>query len=115
MLIVSFVSKSSALLSRIAFSPIAAARAVTRAALNRRAVLQLTELDDRNLKDIGLIRSDVEGALANSWFSDPSIVLSERSAKRSGNAAEATRAKPSGPAPQAKRPAAAADPIACGA
>ncbi len=39
---------------------------------NRRQVAQLYDLDDRTLKDIGLVRSDVQAALGKSLFSDPS-------------------------------------------
>lgn len=46
-----------------------------RAIAHRRAVGQLLELDDRALKDIGLVRNDVTGALASSIEADPSVVL----------------------------------------
>jgi uncharacterized protein YjiS (DUF1127 family) len=39
---------------------------------SRHQVAQLTDLDDRALKDIGLIRSDVHAALAEPLFRDPS-------------------------------------------
>ncbi len=39
---------------------------------SRREVARLNDLDDRALKDIGLLRSDVHSALAESFFSDPS-------------------------------------------
>ena len=62
-----------------------AARAVGRGAgktvraLNHRgAVHRLTHLDDRALKDIGLTRGDVEGALAQPLLVDPSRVLADR-------------------------------------
>jgi uncharacterized protein YjiS (DUF1127 family) len=42
---------------------------------HRREVLRLADLDDRALKDIGLMRSDVEFALAERFFRDPSRVL----------------------------------------
>lgn len=42
---------------------------------NRHEVRKLAELDERSLKDIGLTRSDVQGALAASLLSDPSLVL----------------------------------------
>jgi uncharacterized protein YjiS (DUF1127 family) len=44
---------------------------------NRREVARLSDLDDRALKDIGLIRSDVQAALAVPLFSDPSHHLME--------------------------------------
>ncbi len=52
-----------------------AARALAsfKAALkNRRQIAQLHHLDDRSLKDIGLMRSDVHEALSASIFHDPS-------------------------------------------
>jgi uncharacterized protein YjiS (DUF1127 family) len=42
---------------------------------NRRQVMTLRELDDRALKDIGLSRAEVEGALALPLHRDPSRVL----------------------------------------
>ena len=45
---------------------------------NRLAVQRLRDLDDRALKDIGLVRSDVAGALAAPLHVDPSSVLSDR-------------------------------------
>lgn len=50
-----------------------------RALLHRREVMRLGELDERELKDIGLVRSDVNGALAVSWLTDPSTILAARS------------------------------------
>jgi uncharacterized protein YjiS (DUF1127 family) len=44
---------------------------------NRREIRQLAELDERSLKDIGLTRSDVQGALAASLLSDPSLILGD--------------------------------------
>ena len=46
--------------------------------------MRLGELDERGLKDIGLVRSDIDGALATSWLDDPSAVLAARSSARSG-------------------------------
>lgn len=60
--------------------------ALIRALVHRREILRLAELDERGLKDIGLVRSDIDGALATSWLDDPSIVLAARSAVRSGAA-----------------------------
>lgn len=42
---------------------------------HRRAVMNLDELDDRALMDIGLVRSDVDSALSEPFFRDPSRVL----------------------------------------
>jgi uncharacterized protein YjiS (DUF1127 family) len=54
------------------------AKDVLAALRNRRAVMRLTDLDDRALKDIGLLRADVEGALLEPLHKDPSKVLSVR-------------------------------------
>ena len=55
-----------------------------RALRNRREVHRLADLDDRALKDIGLLRSDVEGALLEPFHKDPSRVLSVRRVERRG-------------------------------
>ena len=52
--------------------------AVLKALRHRREVLRLADLDDRALKDIGLLRADVEGALLEPLHKDPSKVLSVR-------------------------------------
>ena len=54
------------------------AKDVLTALRNRREVMRLTDLDDRALKDIGLLRADVEGALLEPLHKDPSKVLSVR-------------------------------------
>lgn len=91
MLLMTFATKSlssvSAGATRVAalgFTPIVA---LVKALIHRREVLRLGELDERGLKDIGLVRSDLDGALAVSWLSDPSVILAERSSARSGVAA----------------------------
>lgn len=61
-----------------------------RALMHRREVMRLGELDERSLKDIGLVRSDVSGALASSWLADPSKVLASR-ASASADVADARR------------------------
>jgi uncharacterized protein YjiS (DUF1127 family) len=60
-----------------------AASHVTKAIKDRREVMNLAEFDDRMLKDIGLTRSDVEGALAEPLVRNPSLVL-VRCANRHG-------------------------------
>ena len=42
---------------------------------HRREVRHLAELDDRILKDIGLSRTDVDGALAEPFYRNPTTVL----------------------------------------
>lgn len=53
--------------------------ALWRARAHRREVADLLRLDDRMLKDIGLVRGDVLGALAEPATADPSIPLRLRS------------------------------------
>jgi hypothetical protein len=53
-----------------------------RAIGNRRDVHLLLEMDERALKDIGLTRHDVLGALANPLLRDPSKILLVRSVER---------------------------------
>jgi uncharacterized protein YjiS (DUF1127 family) len=48
---------------------------VLRAWRHRREIMKLAGLDDHQLKDIGLSRTDVGGALAVSFLHDPSHVL----------------------------------------
>jgi uncharacterized protein YjiS (DUF1127 family) len=58
------------------FSPLAARGAgVMRALRNRKAVGKLAEMDARQLKDIGLTRGQVIGALQVSFLHDPSAAL----------------------------------------
>ena len=59
--------------------------ALTQALKHRREVKHLAEFDDRMLKDIGLTRSDVSGALAEPFTRNPSWVL-VRSAERHSRA-----------------------------
>lgn len=56
----------------VVFKPV---RAVSRALRHRREITRLAEFDDHQLKDIGLTRTDVNGALAVSMLDDPSHVL----------------------------------------
>lgn len=48
---------------------------IFRAARHRRDVLSMTELDDRTLADIGLLRTDVYASLAKPLPIDPSRAL----------------------------------------
>lgn len=62
-----------------------AARAVLslgRALAHRRDVQLLLDLDERALKDIGLVRNDILGALAEPLIKDPSTILLVRSVER---------------------------------
>ena len=49
--------------------------ALTTALRHRREIRSLADLDDRTLKDIGLIRSDVSSALSEPFYRNPSVVL----------------------------------------
>ncbi|PTM39039.1 DUF1127 domain-containing protein [Bosea sp. 124] len=119
MLLMTFATKSlssvSAGATRAAALTITPVVALVKALIHRREVLRLGELDERSLKDIGLVRSDLDGALAVSWLSDPSVVLAERSSARSGVAAtrrEAGLQRPVKAAPGAKvQNSAAARPV----
>lgn len=46
-----------------------------KAVRHRREVRSLAELDERILKDIGLSRTEVDGALAEPFYRNPSTVL----------------------------------------
>ncbi len=52
--------------------------AAFKAIVNRRSVNTLASMDDRMLKDIGLTRGDVDGALSQPWHRDPSRELMVR-------------------------------------
>lgn len=85
MLIMTFATKSLPALpgkvTRAAIRTAGGVKNVVRAWIHRREVMRLGELDERGLKDIGLVRADIHGALAASWLSDPSRVLAERSSQ----------------------------------
>jgi uncharacterized protein YjiS (DUF1127 family) len=91
MLIMTYAAKSLSALggsvTRAGTRTVTGVKNLIRAWVHRREVMQLGELDERGLKDIGLVRSDVEGALATSWLRDPSAVLSARSAQQQSAAA----------------------------
>jgi len=91
MLLVTFATKSLSSVStgvtRVALFALKPAIVLVKALIHRREVMRLGELDERSLKDIGLVRSDLDGALAVSWLSDPTLILAERSSARSSVAA----------------------------
>lgn len=131
MLLMTFATKSLSSVSvgaaRVATLTLRPVNAIVKALIHRREVMRLGELDERGLKDIGLVRSDLDGALSVSWLSDPSLVLAERSSARHGVASlrrqaalqQAERLAPARPArlePVAPaRRAAVVDTVACSA
>lgn len=66
--------------------------AFVRAITHRREVRKLLDLDERSLRDIGLIRNDVIGALAQPMVKDPSVVLLVRSVDRRSRLRESAHA-----------------------
>ena len=92
MLLMTIAAKSlssvSAGATRVAVAGFGGIAQLVRALIHRREILRLAELDERGLKDIGLVHSDVAGALATtSWLDDPSTILAERSRSASSLAA----------------------------
>lgn len=57
-------------------------RGLVSAIRNRRAAMDLAGLDDRQLRDIGLTRRDVTGALDLPFDRDPTLHLAELSGRR---------------------------------
>lgn len=112
-----FLSSLSGGTTRVAIRTAAGVKNLVRAWLHRREVLRLSELDDRGLKDIGLVRSDIDGALATSWLRDPSAVLSARSDQQQSAAAARREAGLRRPPvrPAAQKPVAKEIEIACNA
>jgi uncharacterized protein YjiS (DUF1127 family) len=76
----------SSSLTQMAFRAI---KRVVTALKNRRQISRLASLDDRCLKDIGLVRSDVDAALSTPMHRDPSHhlcdVTGHKAAKTSGS------------------------------
>lgn len=63
---------------------------------HRREIVALADLDAHALKDIGLTRTDVHGALAVSIFDDPSHVLCDIAGAGHGQAARLAAATQKG-------------------
>ena len=78
MLAMTFAAKSLLAVAGVAAKAVTWVGRLPRAVINRREIIRLGELDERALKDIGLLRSDLDGALATFWHVDPSQVLKER-------------------------------------
>jgi len=55
---------------------------IVQAMEDRGQIRNLAELDDRALKDIGLMRGDVDGALAEPFYRKPTLVLVRSQAHR---------------------------------
>jgi uncharacterized protein YjiS (DUF1127 family) len=121
MLVMTFVTKTLSAVSggaaRAAAHTVTGVKNLVRAWLHRREVMRLSELDERGLKDIGLVRSDIAGALAVSWLSDPSSVLQARSSQQKSAAASRREAGVRRPVliQAAVRPSAKDIKIACNA
>lgn len=79
-------SASTRTLARLAGIALRGIRGLARALAHRQDVKRLAEMDDRALKDIGLLRSDVVGALAEPFHKDPSTVLLVRRVERRARA-----------------------------
>lgn len=76
------VIASLARLGSLAIAPVRAVQAITRKLRHRAEVRALAELSDHQLRDVGLTRTEVAGALAGDWLGDPSLMLGARSAER---------------------------------
>ena len=78
-------------LHRVTSAGLVRAGKLVRTLRNRHEVRKLAELDERSLKDIGLTRSDVQGALAASLLSDPSLFLGGIAGMEHGRAGHPAR------------------------
>jgi uncharacterized protein YjiS (DUF1127 family) len=81
---------------RVVGGMVRAAAGLFKALRHRREVGGLAQLDDRLLKDIGLTRGDVRGALAGPAFRDPSVLL-VRCAGRPARASAVKHPRPTVP------------------
>jgi uncharacterized protein YjiS (DUF1127 family) len=81
-LIRSAIASPASVMARVVRAGFGQVTVFLRGLKHRRDVIALGALDDRALKDIGLVRSDIAGALATSYFDDPSRVLAGRNLDR---------------------------------
>ena len=80
---------------RVGAAVLGHAKALAVALSHRREIKRLCAWDDRMLKDIGLTRSDVVGALSEPLSRDPSAVLAARFGRRpTGVSGGRTRSPP---------------------
>jgi hypothetical protein len=75
---------------------------------HRREVKHLAELDERILKDIGLSRSDVDGALSEPLFRNPPLLLVRSAERRIRTQAMAGQRKVARPTVPLRKPASCA-------
>jgi uncharacterized protein YjiS (DUF1127 family) len=68
-------SIGSTFFGRAALLIVASVAGLAKALKHRAEIRQLADFDDRMLKDIGLTRSEVTGALEESIFENPSVLL----------------------------------------
>lgn len=90
-------SQERSILARAVGGLLRRAGGLVKALQHRREVRHLSEFDDRTLKDIGLSRAEVDGALAEPLHRDPSLVLVRSVERRAGiqpKPAEARRGRP---------------------
>jgi uncharacterized protein YjiS (DUF1127 family) len=80
MIVISTLARLAASLA----APVRGVVAITRKLQHRSQVRALTYLSDHQLKDVGLTRGEVAGALAVGWLEDPSAMLAARNDERSG-------------------------------
>ena len=77
-----FAPPTSSRFGRVLETLARACAGIVQAVAHRRDVKLMLQLDDRMLKDIGLVRNDVLGALAERIHRDPSVVLRLRAVER---------------------------------
>ncbi len=77
------VITSLARIADLLAAPVRGAVTIAQKLRHRSQVRALTHLSDHQLKDVGLTRGEVAGALAVGWLDDPSLMLAKRNAERS--------------------------------